>query len=101
DLAVPIALIRELSAHLAERDIMDRTGVQPARQPLYVQVFDTNQIEFFDQSGREPVQGALALLPHPGMHSRHPQPLLLASPTALLASREAPLLLTQVPQAGV
>jgi hypothetical protein len=63
DLAIPIALIRELSAHLAERDVMYRTGVQPARQRLHVQVFDTNQIEFFHQTSREPMQGALALLP--------------------------------------
>src|ERR1700716_308377 len=40
DLAVPAALISQLAAYLAERDVVDRTGVQPARHPLHVQVFN-------------------------------------------------------------
>src|SRR5207248_448101 len=83
DFAVPVALVSELSAHLAERDVVDRTGVSPARQRLDVQVFDTNHIELTHQTGRELMQGILALLSRLGMNPRHPQPLFLASPAAL------------------
>src|SRR5437660_7649023 len=31
DFAVPLAFISELSAHLAERSVVDRTGISPAR----------------------------------------------------------------------
>src|SRR6202158_5033704 len=99
DLAVPLTLVDELPAHLAERRIMDRAGVYPATQPLDVQVLDTDQIEVSHQTRRKRVQGGLALLPHAGMRPRHPQPLLLAAPAAFLPSRKTPLLLAQVSQA--
>ena len=50
-----IALVEELAADLAERGIMDRPGMHPARQCLYVQVLDGYQIEFAHQAGGEPV----------------------------------------------
>src|SRR5205823_995235 len=93
DFAVPIALISELPAHLAERDVVDRTGMSPARQCLDVQVFDTNYIELTHQTGGELMQGVLALLFHLGMNPRHPQSLLLTSPATLLPTGQAALLL--------
>src|SRR2546430_2097476 len=101
DLAVPVAFISELPAYLAERDVVDRTGISPARQRLDVQVFDANQIELTDQTGRELMQGVLALLLHLGMNPRHPQPLLLAPPAACLPTCKAALLLAQVSQSCV
>src|SRR5436853_2963581 len=101
DFTVPLAFISELPAHLAERDIVDRTGVSPARQRLDVQVFDTNHIELTHQTGRELMQGVLALLFHLGMDPRHPQPLLLAPSTTPLPTCQAALLLAQVSQVCV
>src|SRR5882724_36298 len=101
DLAVPAALVRELAAHLAERDVVDRTGVQPARHRLHVQVLYANEIKLAHQPGRECVQGALALLSHPSMRPCHPQPLLLTASAAFLPPCKTPLLLTQVLQACV
>src|SRR3989440_1496907 len=101
DSAVPLAFVSELPAHLAERDVVDRTGVSPARQRLDVQVFDTNHIELTHQTGRELMQGVLALLFHLGMNPRHPQPLLLAPPAAFLPPCQTPLLLTQVSEVCV
>src|SRR6266478_1884852 len=87
DSAVPLAFVSELPAHLAEHDVVDRTGVSPARQRLDVQVFDTNHIELTHQTRRERMQGVLALLFHICMNPRHPQQLLLTSPTAFLPPR--------------
>src|SRR2546429_1762163 len=100
DLAVPLALVGQLPAQLAERHIMDRAGVYPPTQPLDVQVLDTDQIEVSHQTRSKRVQGGLTLLPHVRMRPCYPQPLLLTPPTAFLPSGKTPLLLTQVSEAG-
>src|SRR2546423_867662 len=99
--AVPVTFIRELSAYLAERSVLDRAGVSAAGQTLHIQVFDANQTELAHQTRRERMQRALALLPHPRVRTRYAQPLLLVAPTALLPSCQAALLLTQVSQVRV
>src|SRR5207302_7484089 len=58
------------------------TGVQTCALPIYKL-----------QTGRELMQGVLALLFHLGMNPRHPQPLLLAPSTAFLPPCQAALLL--------
>src|SRR5258708_20608634 len=77
DLAVPFAFIGELAADLAEGDLLDRTGMSPARQTGHIQVFDANQGEFIHQSARERMHRSLAYLSHPRIDPPHPRHLLL------------------------
>ena len=101
DLAVPVAFVRELPANLAEGDLLHRSGITPARQSSHIQVFNHNKIKFIHQAAGEGMYSRLARIPYSSMRPSDTYPLLLAPAATLLTARQTPLLLTQVPQAGM
>ena len=97
----PLAFVRQLTAQLAERGIVHRTGVSASSQAIHVQVFNRNQIELTHQTRGQCMQVVLTRVAHSCVCPCHATALPRIPSTTLVAPRETPLLLTQVPQSAL